>query len=740
MAIDLKRPVEPAYRQQRIVQYDKDGKLRHQTDVPSAEPEPVLGLTDAALMAQVREERMPQAPESEETAEISALFVTHGMGEQVRFQATDTIVYGLNRLYPGAEDFKFNSAVIELEGGPRLHRAEVSVRAPSGAWRHLHVYEAYWAPLTEGLVGLNDVVKFLWNGAWNGLTKAREGFSRWMFGGRVTYGIPLANSLAIFAALLAIVSLLAINLLAGAIVLKGAFSDDKGGWFLRNSLSSVGLFVHNALLFLLLLRITRAFRAPVHPGPAVPAAGSARRRFLLDVLGAASFLALYNAAGVLLFSTLLTGVNLADYLVKDRACRVAVVAALWIGAAMVGLIAVALKLTGGKERRTLSTVSRLLAILAVLLAITASGALLFNVLRNYTSQPPERSVPPLCEPLPAETEGATLWESLYDKTRNTTTLRERILAWPYSANAIWPLLLFGLSLGVATWNRRRSSKLLAANNGFLTPTEAGLIRSLNVTTAILSVLSLPLIVYHLVTPVFQFVKALSLTQNVRIGTGAIIAQWGIALLFGYLVRHFLVSFVGDTAAYVSSHKLDRFFELRRKIQEVAISVGRTMYTLKKGRSEEPLYRKVAFVGHSLGSVIAYDALNSLLVEEELFPDRKLEVLKRTTLLVTSGSPLDKVAYVFSTLSDKVADLREMLASSVQPLIQSALARTNLEWVNVFSGNDVISGPLNLFDDPARKLPPLPVENVEDLDATTPLMAHTEYEEGRLIFERIDRWL
>ena len=49
---------------------------------------------------------------------------------------------------------------VEL-GDERLQRLELKLTGKSGAEREVHVYEAYWAPLTEGHVKLRDVAAFL---------------------------------------------------------------------------------------------------------------------------------------------------------------------------------------------------------------------------------------------------------------------------------------------------------------------------------------------------------------------------------------------------------------------------------------------------------------------------------------------------------------------------------------------------------------------------------------------------
>ena len=68
----------------------------------------------------------------------------------------------------------------------------------------------------------------------------------------------------------------------------------------------------------------------------------------------------------------------------------------------------------------------------------------------------------------------------------------------------------------------------------------------------------------------------------------------------------MVQYVGDVAIYVTSNKLDRFDEVRSKIKETARTVASAVFTAYDSAGPKFLYDKIAVVGHSLGSVIAYD--------------------------------------------------------------------------------------------------------------------------------------
>jgi hypothetical protein len=207
------------------------------------------------------------------------------------------------------------------------------------------------------------------------------------------------------------------------------------------------------------------------------------------------------------------------------------------------------------------------------------------------------------------------------------------------------------------------------------------------------------------------------------------AAAGAGLLAG--ARFFLIEYAGDVAAYVSSHTVDRFYDVREKIQEACLRVAAHVYEAKAdGRFR---YERVIVVGHSLGSVLAYDTLNRMLLQDR-FAEGKLQVAARTPLLLTFGSPLDKTAFLFRTQM-KGADVRESLAEARQPMINNYGNRPG-RWINIWSPNDIISGPLEFYDLPQK--PPKPgakpdadpnrqrVENMVDPDASMPLGAHTQY--------------
>lgn len=222
-----------------------------------------------------------------------------------------------------------------------------------------------------------------------------------------------------------------------------------------------------------------------------------------------------------------------------------------------------------------------------------------------------------------------------------------------------------------------------------------------------------------------------------IGVVMVYLLFGVeAVMFRRFVKNFLVEFAGDVAAYVSPYKVSTFEEIRHAIQDRGRRVARFIYSATD--SGAPLYDEVFVVGHSLGSVLAYDTLNDAINrdthENGWGPDAPpggYRVVDRTKLLLTFGSPLDKTAFVFRTQkTEREIDVREALAGAQQPLILSYEMR-RAHWINLWSPSDWISGPIGYYDAP-QPLPGQGVCNIENPGSKLPPTAHTEYWSGPLV--------
>jgi hypothetical protein len=198
--------------------------------------------------------------------------------------------------------------------------------------------------------------------------------------------------------------------------------------------------------------------------------------------------------------------------------------------------------------------------------------------------------------------------------------------------------------------------------------------------------------------------------------------WGGAFAFSWYVKNLLVQYAGDVMVYVTGHQVNRFAELRERIQATAARVATAVY--RRGG-----YARYVFIGHSLGSVVAYDTLNRLILEEAQ-AGRPVDTV---AALITFGSPLDKTAFVFRTQA-KQSPVREALAATVQPLIQ--VTRPRIPWVNLWSRHDIISGELDFYSLPDANPAAGEVRNRVDPDADIPLYAHVQFWENKGLADAI----
>lgn len=201
-------------------------------------------------------------------------------------------------------------------------------------------------------------------------------------------------------------------------------------------------------------------------------------------------------------------------------------------------------------------------------------------------------------------------------------------------------------------------------------------------------------------------------------------QIGLAgglLLLAVVVKRGFVDYAADIALYTTADDNSRFFASRQLILNQATRKLRWLL-------RQPRYASVALAGHSLGSAIAYDALDRLRFESTLratttpgppaaggeAPPLTREEFARLQTFVTFGSPLDKIVYFFRTTLRPYETVRahiinelhgfrrppDLLASSWRigddPPFDPRDA--GVRWLNVYSPMDPISARLYSFRD------------------------------------------
>ena len=587
---------------------------------------------------------------------LHAIFVTHGMGQQIPYQTLDQIAEGLLRedalRFPKKPQPKTNVASVELgEKRERMQRIELQLGPAGTAGCDVHVYEGYWAPLTEGQVTLRNVMSFLLNGGSNGIANANGEFRRWLFGGYRSFVTPVRTVLYLLIALAVAVSLVAINTAIVAVA---------------------------------------AARSPLVQAPSWLTDG-----FVGDLSTA------FN--GLLLFA---------------------------------GLFAAILALAAYRPKWRLGVPSAVLFVPALFAIIATAIALpcLFFIHVKQNKIDPEMS---------------------------RGKVDPEVLApghpWVEVLNSVVQWAIVGLAglalLGILVWLVRR-----IVVRGRSKMAEKDLAHRLS----FIAMAVFCLIVAGLIAEGVLFgLKARHLPGIGAAHTLLRDVSWPVLVALSLFIRNFLIQYAGDVAVYVTPHRLDRFNDLRSRIQECVLGRARAIYEERgAGSPEGPgafYYNKVFIAGHSLGSVISYDVLNRLISEDDAAVkrgDASRGTRERTALLLTFGSPLDKTAFLFAVQGqNKTDEAREALVASVQPMIVDKELREGLPWINVYSPWDLFGGYLKFYDPPVDPPPVTPpggtsavakppgVINCADDGALALLLAHTQYwrKDGviyKLLYERL----
>jgi hypothetical protein len=631
-----------------------------------------------------------------------AIIVVHGMGDQVRFQSTDVIVYGLGQ-HPGV--VQVNASTVQVEDQSEVQRAEVQMQGDPN--RTLDVYEAYWAPITEGNVTVWDSVQFLTRGGLNGIRNGTRTFYRWLFQRAVPFDVPLTSTLGIAVVLLALASLLLFNFVAAGVVIRGWWKNGNTEIVLRDLITVIGLVVHNLIAFALVL--LASWLAKASPGT------SRTRHRVARFFGAIAYPAMLGV----LIAAILCAIGLLMVAIRHNGPAARAILALSVPPVLLGsVIVIGLGWAIGRFARNgrFKALGRAVSALGALALVAGLFLSLSQLLLPYLAihQPVADCYRRAGVEAPDPGAPAGLFTVLFACGVSAG-------AGPYQIWFLIALAIYGLAV-FACYRAQRPVMGAAPSPIWLA-------------MVILCSAAFPFVTYFIAATINGALlrmtgRPLELTASIHL------LPWLGVVAAGYVARDWLIKYVGDVAAYVSSHKLDKFDEVRREIKTTVEEVFRTVYLLKEGN--QPAYRQVGVVAHSLGSVIAFDAVNAMLLEEELRPEDAMFVRDRTTLLLTFGSPLDKVAYVYATITAATRMTREKLVGAAKPLTSDPASRRDLAWINLWSPNDVISGALEYYDDPQAAAPPR-ILNVRDPHATTPIVAHGEYYEHPLLFDLIATW-
>jgi hypothetical protein len=586
------------------------------TDHKSIEPKEVEQRTQYSVAAP-----SPQA-KVEVAKKRIGIFVAHGMGQQIPFETLDAIAESLrahDESVTGRHEKPTSKSV--RAGDQWLQRIELNLKSGTSQIE-AHVYEGYWAPLTEGRITLRQVMGFLTGAASNGMKIARKTFKRWLMGEYHAFPTPIRILLYLLVALATVGALVALNSTIVAVAAARTLFSQRP-WWLTDGLFADLTTTFNVVVTTMVVFGALLFVAHIIRRPSIPVI--ARR-----IWGWVTAFAFY------------------------------------------------------------------LTLLTIILAGVSVLCLLFVHIRGHVAP------------------GEQLWPRFFFASwiDPFNTMFDSLVLW--AVGIITALMLLSWLISIL---RKLGRDLGQARGRWLT---------------VAVFIGFGVLVAATASLVWRFYSVFSEGARLVAGTHGI--AWPLIVIASGFIRAVLVQFVGDVAIYVMPYKLDAFNDLRQEIKDAVYKIAHAVYALKD-QSGRLMYDHVIVLGHSLGSVIAYDGLNRLILEDgAATPEQVLHIVDRTPLFLTFGSPLDKTAFIFGAQGHGTTEARESLAASVQPLLQSYAFRPK-QWINIYSPWDIISGYLDLYDLPdstsSKK-----VKNLPDPEATTLLMAHTEYWNDRLLVETL----
>jgi hypothetical protein len=165
----------------------------------------------------------------------------------------------------------------------------------------------------------------------------------------------------------------------------------------------------------------------------------------------------------------------------------------------------------------------------------------------------------------------------------------------------------------------------------------------------------------------------------------------------------VADYLGDVAVYTSVDQRSKWYGVREEVLNGALEKLLTLI------NED--YDRVLLVGHSLGSVVLYDALNRLNL---YMNDDAVLAAKRHKLyeLITLGSPLDMTALYLAEHIGEEAYVKRLIVDHVHgfrrrwpevPAPQGTVLESyvtdclsHLNWTNYWDALDPLSGPLNEY--------------------------------------------
>jgi pimeloyl-ACP methyl ester carboxylesterase len=209
----------------------------------------------------------------------------------------------------------------------------------------------------------------------------------------------------------------------------------------------------------------------------------------------------------------------------------------------------------------------------------------------------------------------------------------------------------------------------------------------------------------------------------------------LGALLAACVSYALTAYTADVAVYTNMDAKSKDFVARNAILKGSTDALKMLLA-------SAAYDRVILAGHSLGSVIAYDTINELLVQFNGYPAGAadspdfpllLEQLQKLRGLITFGCPLDKVYYFFREHVKRNQAIRAQILSLLHSFRKYPSGRDYGEftfayelreldeketfvWLNAWSRMDPVSAELKFYA----------VTDQREFDYRIPVAAHLSY--------------
>ena len=169
-------------------------------------------------------------------------------------------------------------------------------------------------------------------------------------------------------------------------------------------------------------------------------------------------------------------------------------------------------------------------------------------------------------------------------------------------------------------------------------------------------------------------------------------------------KKLFIDYLGDAAIYTTTDIKSKHYDIRKSILDDSIDKIKALI-------EDGNYKEIIIVGHSLGSVIAFDTLNKInhAMNVKSIDQHLADKIKG---FITFGSPLDKIAFFFREHTpDSQYIRRQILAhfhgfKSINLNLQKnglkvenpikPLLDVHIKWINFYDDNDPVSGHLDFY--------------------------------------------